>query len=163
MEEWWSRKCDKARECTFTTITADEISMLELIRGVNSTKLRQKFLKQKDPTLDKLLQIAKNWQVTEDVEKGMESAVESRKTSSYQQDKSKKWQGKSGTDSAKGKVDNTNPNQSNQVLKCGWCGKKSHPRDQCPARDKDCTKCGRKGHFQAVCRSSDGGARGRFR
>ena len=91
----------------------------------------------------------------------MESTVESRKTSNYQQDKSNKWQGKSGTDSSKGKVDNTSTNQSNLVSKCGWCGKKSHPRDQCPAHDKDCTKSGRKGHFQAVFRSGDGGARGR--
>ena len=67
MEEWWSRKCNKARECTFATITADGISMLELIRGVSLTKLRQEFLIQKDPTLEKLLQIAKNWQVAKDV------------------------------------------------------------------------------------------------
>ena len=57
--------------------------MLELIRRVNSTKFRQEFIIQKDPTLDKLLQIAKNWQVAKDMEKGMESAVESLKTSSY--------------------------------------------------------------------------------
>ena len=57
--------------------------MLELISRVNSTKFRQEFIIQKDPTLDKLLQIAKNWQVAKDMEKGMESAVESLKTSSY--------------------------------------------------------------------------------
>ena len=87
MEEWWSRKCDKICECTFATITANEISTLELIRRVNSTKLRQDFLTQKDPILDKLLQIAKNWQVAKDVEKGMESTVESLKMSSYKQNK----------------------------------------------------------------------------
>ena len=57
--------------------------MLELISRVNSTKFRQEFIIQKDPTLDKLLQIAKNWQVAKDMEKGMESAVESLKTSGY--------------------------------------------------------------------------------
>ena len=125
--------------------------MLELIRGVSSPKLRQEFLRQKDPTLEGLLQIAKNWQVATDVEKDLETlstTVDSRKASSYQQDKFKKWQNKSG----KGQEDQTT-SSSGQETNCGWCGrKKTHTRDQCPARDKECTKCGRKGHFQAVCR-----------
>ena len=25
--------------------------------------------------------------------------------------------------------------------KCGYCGRETHPRDQCPARDKECRKC----------------------
>ena len=48
-------------------------------------KLRQEFLRQSDLTLDGLLKIAKNWQVADDVEKGLGAAstVDSRKMSSY--------------------------------------------------------------------------------
>ena len=78
------RKTEKARECNLEAITAEDIRLLELIRGVHSFKLRQEFLRTKDPTLDGLLRIARNWQVAADVEKNMEtisSSVDARKTS----------------------------------------------------------------------------------
>ena len=55
VEEWWARKLDKARECRLNEITPDEIAMLELIRGIDSQKLRQEFLRQKEPPLKGLL------------------------------------------------------------------------------------------------------------
>ena len=39
--------------------------------------------------------------------------------------------------------------------KCPNCGKGfPHDRSNCPARNATCNKCGKLGHFQAVCRSS---------
>ena len=32
------------------------------------------------------------------------------------------------------------------------CGKESHPREQCPAKDAECHRCKWKGHYEAVCR-----------
>ena len=32
---------------------------------------------------------------------------------------------------------------------CRRCGKSSHPRQSCPARDATCFRCNRKGHFRA--------------
>ena len=37
---------------------------------------------------------------------------------------------------------------------CYFCGYKKHDRANCPAKDAICNKCGKKGHFQKVCRSS---------
>jgi len=40
------------------------------------------------------------------------------------------------------------------VQSCGWCGRKRHQRQVCPAKDATCNKCEKKrGHFQNVCRS----------
>jgi hypothetical protein len=37
---------------------------------------------------------------------------------------------------------------------CGYCGRSKHQsRDQCPARGKECKKCGKPNHFATVCRS----------
>ena len=37
---------------------------------------------------------------------------------------------------------------------CQYCGyHKSHSRDQCYASGKECSKCGKKGHFQKMCKS----------
>ncbi|KAG5892339.1 hypothetical protein JTB14_011205 [Gonioctena quinquepunctata] len=40
--------------------------------------------------------------------------------------------------------------------KCGFCGLRSHPRDQCPAGKSKCRKCEKSGHWATVCRSSKG-------
>ena len=45
VEEWWSKKQDKARECLLEDITKEEINLLELIRGVHNPNLRREFLK----------------------------------------------------------------------------------------------------------------------
>ncbi|XP_068733036.1 uncharacterized protein [Montipora capricornis] len=36
---------------------------------------------------------------------------------------------------------------------CFWCGRQSHDRKYCPARDTICNNCNKKGHFQSVCLS----------
>ncbi|XP_042142132.1 extensin-like [Ixodes scapularis] len=36
---------------------------------------------------------------------------------------------------------------------CFFCGRRSHPRDECPASGATCFLCGREGHFANVCRS----------
>ena len=66
VEEWWARKLDKARDSQLDQMTVNQLHMLELISGIDSKKLRDKFLKQKDPKLDELLQIARNWQRSTD-------------------------------------------------------------------------------------------------
>ena len=36
---------------------------------------------------------------------------------------------------------------------CTRHGRKTHPRDQCPARDAECYKCKKKGHCEALYRT----------
>ena len=56
--------------------------MLEQIRGIHSHTLRKEFLKEKDPTLEKLLTITNNWQRSADVDKNMETNAYARQTTS---------------------------------------------------------------------------------
>lgn len=48
--------------------------------------------------------------------------------------------------------------QAPKNQKCGYCGgaQQHSSRDQCPAFNKDCRKCSRRGHFASVCRSGKG-------
>ena len=43
--------------------------------------------------------------------------------------------------------------QGQNKRSCMRCGRESHPRDKCPARDAICHRCKRKGHYGIVCRS----------
>jgi len=54
-----------------------------------------------------------------------------------------------------------NPGEENSVraeclsmeTKCYFCGNNRHPRFNCPARDRVCYKCKKKGHLSSVCLS----------
>ena len=49
----------------------------------------------------------------------------------------------------------THSSQPGEGSACPRCGKlPAHDRLDCPARDSTCHECGKKGHFQAVCRSA---------
>ena len=49
----------------------------------------------------------------------------------------------------------THSSQPGEGSTCPRCGKlPAHDRLHCPARDAACHKCGKKGHFQSVCRSA---------
>ena len=67
--------------------------MLQFMMGINrkEKKLRDEFLKQKDPKLEDLLEIAKNWQRSGDLNRGLDSvevkkAVTESKQCSCQRD-----------------------------------------------------------------------------
>jgi hypothetical protein len=46
------------------------------------------------------------------------------------------------------------PKQFQSKETCGYCGNEPHSRERCPARKAMCSKCHKRGHYQAVCRSS---------
>ena len=41
--------------------------------------------------------------------------------------------------------------QQIRSLKCSYCGKGSHKKQNCPAREATCHKCSKKGHYSSVC------------
>ncbi|GFU56352.1 hypothetical protein TNCV_3854281 [Trichonephila clavipes] len=45
---------------------------------------------------------------------------------------------------------------SSRSQKCFFCGNDLHSRALCPPRDVTCRNCGKKGHYQRVCKSRPG-------
>ncbi|ELU17513.1 hypothetical protein CAPTEDRAFT_202393 [Capitella teleta] len=62
------------------------------------------------------------------------------------------------TNSCVNKIHHENSNdfsnsQLSKSLSCGWCGgRKRCRRQECPAKDSKCNKCGKTGHWGKVCR-----------
>ena len=46
------------------------------------------------------------------------------------------------------------PQQISSRANCKRCGRGSHSRQSCPAREATCFRCNRKGHYSAQCQSS---------
>ena len=68
-----------------------------------------------------------------------------------------KTQNKSHYYSAKPKSSYQKQSKTNNQC-CQWCGGPSwhsQDRQKCPAHDKSCKKCNKKGHFMKMCRSKD--------
>ncbi|ELT93224.1 hypothetical protein CAPTEDRAFT_218552 [Capitella teleta] len=63
-----------------------------------------------------------------------------------------------GSPSCVNKIHHENSNafsnsQLSKSLSCGWCGgRKRCRRQECPAKDSKCNKCGKMGHWGKVCR-----------
>ena len=130
--------------------------MLELMRGIQSQPLRKEFLKQRDPTLETLLQIANNWQRSSDVTKNMESSVDVKKTTSnYQKGKKNDWKAKSGSSPGdkKDTPSDKSPKSDNKAEKnCHLCSFKDHQGKKCFALKLTCHNCNKVGHIQSVCK-----------
>ena len=91
--EWWTKKKLKAQECELEKVTKDDVQLMELICGVYDSKLREEFLKIKEPTLVGLVEIAEQWQSASSIEKSLSSSSSTAyKTSDYKADKRSNWQ-----------------------------------------------------------------------
>ena len=54
--QWWNRKLEIAKQCDLERMKPDELAMLQFMMGINrkEKKIRDEFLKQKDPKLEDL-------------------------------------------------------------------------------------------------------------
>ena len=143
--------CNPASTATTTVSYADERVSERLIAGLRNQEHQRKILAEAG-SLTTLEQKSERLQVLESTEEsasilntdspGSKSSANAvRSTSTY-----KSWKkGKRQTDS------------TGSPSKCRWCGKTSHGPDKtmdkthCPAREKDCNYCHKKGHFASVC------------
>ena len=145
---------------------AVELEMLQFMMGNNrkEKKIRDEFLKQKDPKLEDLLDIARNWQRSGDLGRDLdnveakkavvdpkqcscqqgsddEGVVEAKKAiSNYRRDKDKSWKEKHRESDAN---DSPNDSSSKQTrTKCRKCAKRlppgGHGENKCPPM-KSCT------------------------
>merc|ERR1711951_31605 len=140
--QWWNRKMKIAKQCDLEHMKPEELAMLQFMMGINrkEKKLRDEFLKQKDPKLEDLLEIAKNWQRSGDLNRDLdnieakkatvdqqesddEDVIEAKKAmSNYRRGKDNSWKEKHRDAGANESPDDNPPKQ--KKTRCKKCGKK---------------------------------------
>ena len=150
-----------AVNCGYPDTINDELIRDRFVVGCSDLKIRERMLLDKDDlTLEQALTLAQT----------VERATTESATVSKQSDHSASVQALSHRSPKRSgsrfKNSNRSPspaprhntnsynNNKSSSSRCGWCGGDRHPREQCPASGKTCSKCNRMGHFASVCKST---------
>ena len=90
-QDFLQRKILKGRECDLENINAEAVQITELIIGINNNKLREDFLKLKDPKLADLIDLGLQSDLATAVKKDNFGEASVNKTSEYQNSKKLNW------------------------------------------------------------------------
>ena len=125
----------------------DEMIRDRLVVGISNSKLSERL--QLDPALT--LAKAKKMVRQQEAVHEQQAILKQGDTAQAEEIKSRSKSG-GGKKATFGKK--TKPNPANSTSKkCTRCGKESHPRERCPAKDAICNKCHKRGHYSAQCYS----------
>ena len=134
MDAFHTRLRHLAEHCEFTN--NDREIKSQIIQGCQLKRIRVKALREPDLTLQNILDTARAMEISQLQASGMEEQKESVNAAKFKQQKPKKRDKKPNTKS------------------CFNCGKAwPHTDCPCPAKDQECLKCKRIGHFTKLCPS----------
>lgn len=148
LDQFFQRLQTIRRDCNLQPVTAeqygDELVRDAFIRGMKSSYIRQRLLEK--GTLD----------VNSAYELALQLDTAQRNASSYL------FTTSAAVDVPANNTTNRSPEQNDTLTMasvaprqtCFFCGFNRHLRSLCPARDATCNACGKKGHYQKVCKSS---------
>ncbi|GFU16947.1 uncharacterized protein NPIL_85751, partial [Nephila pilipes] len=135
-----------SKDCDFTDVKAEEYRKEYIrdafIRGLKCPRIRQRLLENTSMTLDQAFEQARTLESAEvHAASYMGNSFPVQSAAMKTDDFSEETLATSAASS------------SSRSQKCFFCGNDLHSRTICPARDVFCRKCGKKGHYQRVCKS----------
>ncbi|XP_061906727.1 uncharacterized protein K02A2.6-like isoform X2 [Entelurus aequoreus] len=133
-----------AEHCEFGTLR-DELIRDRLVVGILDARLSERLQLDAELTLEKAITQIKQSAAVKKQQPGLRGAEPS---AGHVEAITKNQMGR--------KVEyNKTPMERVQTTGCGKCGNtKKHPWKECPARDAECHKCHKRGHFAKICRSA---------
>lgn len=142
-------------DCNFGELK-DRLIRDRIVAGIIDKRLRDRLLRESDLDLNKTIKICKAMELAEQQIKQFEpQAVElsaiSKKTSKNVSSMKKQAgynQQRAANTNEKGDADKQQSSEKRQCQRCGY----THRYKNCPAYNKECKKCGKKGHFIKMCK-----------
>lgn len=142
----------QANKCEFYEKLDDNIKD-QITSGCECDKLRRKILERDDNvTLDAVLKIARIGEAVREQQKEFTNKSKLKEDTSETTAEVCEITNRKSFNNRR----NTNANQNgkfNQNIDCGRCGLKGHKQfdQKCPAKGKECAKCGKMDHFARKC------------
>lgn len=136
--QYVTRLRQQAKHCSFAS-EDDEIRD-QVIEHCRDSEVRKRVLEKGDITLKEVLEIANAWEISCSRVKAMEGESVANLSSRKSRDNRRE----------------TSSEKSKEIT-CSRCGYKGHKQssDKCPARDKECGKCKKTGHYASMCRTKN--------
>ena len=128
-----------------------------LVVGLRDSKLSERLQLDSDLDLKKALAMARNSEAVRAQQTTVRGSTGTPATSDLAAlHKTAPWDKKHGQRQRTrkpGQMTTGSTGSPQQAKTCSWCGRETHPRPRCPARDATCALCKKRGHFAAVCKS----------
>ena len=138
-----------AEHCAYKELH-DEMIRDRIVVGLRDASLSEKLQLDEKLTLEKAITRAREAETVrlqQPVVRGEETKTHEIPVGAVQRSKPPQSRGPNGGRS-----------QQNRQISCYRCGKTpAHDRQRCPAKDAICKKCGKRGHYQRVCKSANVG------
>ena len=127
-----------ANECSFEAVSA-EVNKSDCVRdafisGISSTPIRQRLLENLNLTLDAAIELANSLDMAH-IHSQAYGTSDNYVASLQEEEISEQVE----------------TNAAITPRNCGYCGRGSHPRSMCKAKNARCHNCGVVGHFSSVC------------
>ena len=140
-----------AKTCNFGQLE-ERLIRDQVVMGVKEDGLREKLLEIKDLTLDKCLQTGRAFEASKQQLQSMQAG------STEQLVQKISHQHRKGNGGHKHQQHRQSGDRretgGTSTQKCTRCGKSpGHAKANCPAKDAECRKCRKKGHWAAQCRT----------
>ena len=135
-----------AVEAELSKLTEDDLLMVGLVGGTADEELKRLLTREHRLTLKKVYDIAGAYTASE------HTVQPSSSQAARVQNTAKGRHVQSGQGNNRGRSQSRGRSQTQGQQACGSCGFK-HEKGHCPAYDKICRNCSKKGHFAKMCRA----------
>ena len=138
-----------SKTCKFEAVTAEQNKQQytrdAFINGIHSSYIRQRLLESSILSLEQAYQQARSLEQAQKQSAAYDNSI----AAGIEHDDIKNQSTLAATNSK----DKDNRKIKETKEQCYFCGNARHQRINCPAREAECRKCKKKGHWAKVCRS----------
>ena len=152
-EQFITRFHQLAENCEFGDLK-NEMIRDRLVIGIRDGQLSERLQMESDLTLQKAEKLVRQRAAVSQQQQALKTPVENKpQLESIKQQRRAIKTRQPRLPPPQKRSAPSQPRAHAEIPKCRRCGKSSHPRQHCPARDAICHRCKRQGHYATQCLS----------
>ena len=130
-----------------------------IVTGIASNETRHKLLSERDLTLEKAVTICRSEEAARETQKDMSTDPATRQIKAFRRKSQYKA---TKNETAKKNQTVASADMQNLQTTCQQCGYNEHKNRTCPAATRQCSRCGKTGHFAKMCQTRQPSEKGKL-